>query len=67
MKRLSKISEEIQRVANNWNISIEILSSQQAEKIKMGTRQKYTDGGIEGELWGHLVDYSVLRDSYAWQ
>lgn len=66
MERLFKISKEIERVANDWEILIEILSSEQAEDIKRSISQKYTDGGTGGCLWGHLINYSVLRDSYAW-
>lgn len=58
--------EEIQKVAKDWDISIEVLSLEQAEDLKNSVRQKYTDGGTDGVLWGHLTDYSVLRDSYAW-
>ena len=66
LKGLFKMYEEIQKVAENWEIPIEILSSEQAGHIKNSIYQKYTDGGMEGVLWGHLIDYSVLRDSYAW-
>ena len=65
-KGLFKMYGEIQKVAENWEIPIEILSSEQAGHIKNSIYQKYTDGGMEGVLWGHLIDYSVLRDSYAW-
>lgn len=66
MERVLKISDEIQEVAKNWEISIKMISSEQARCIRKSIYQKYTDGDIEGVLWGHLIDYAVLRDSYAW-
>lgn len=56
--------KEIQKEADNWGISIALLSSEQA------IRTKYIRDGLEHNwtfLWEHLIDDSVVTDYHGWE
>ena len=61
-----KISAEIRKVANTYNIPIKFLTLEQTEKIKKNIYQKYTQKDKSIFLWESFVDFSMVNDKEGW-
>ena len=61
-----KISTEIEKVAKTNKISIEVLTLEQAQKVKNSIFQKYSNKKKCAFLWESFVDFSIVNDKDGW-